>query len=157
MIQKEGKLVQTLDLLDNGRRYFNGCGLSAEIGCQYTRLAYALDALHQLVGSSLLAKPFEHLCSGPERRDWVRDTLTRNVEGGPVDGLKHTGVLAARVEVRCRRNTDGACKGSGKIGKNIGVLHLTISITSTETRRTAKGNKMNVPGCWQQWYLNSRA
>lgn len=74
-----------------------------------------------------------------------------------MDRLEHTGVLAARVEVRCGRNTDGACKGSGKIGKNIGVLYHIISIISTETRRIAKGNIINVPGCWQQWYPNSRA
>lgn len=139
MIQKEGKLVQTLDLLDNGGGYFNGCGLSTEIGCQYPRLAYALDTLHQLVGSTLLADPLEHLCCGPECRDRVRDTFTRDVEGGSVDGLEHTGVLAARVEVRCGRNTDRACKGSGKIGKNIGMLCHTISILSTETRRMGKG------------------
>lgn len=97
-------------------------GTPTEISRQNPLPADSLYTLHKLIRRLFLPKPSHHLRCGPESANGIRNAFPSDVEGRAMDRLEHAWVLPCRVEVGCRRDTNGACECGGEVGEDIGVL-----------------------------------
>src|ERR1700722_13636223 len=60
---------------------------------------HAFDRPHQAIRRGLFAEMFKHHRAGPERADWIGDSLADDVESRAVNRLEHRREAALRIEI----------------------------------------------------------
>ena len=108
------------DECDNRIGHFGGGGFSSDIGSDETSgFQDGTDGIHKQIGRGFFLELFKHHGDRPEGSDRIGDTFSGDIRSGTVDGFKHTGIFAFRVDVSGRRNTDTSQHGRTEVGQDI--------------------------------------
>lgn len=115
-----GKL---LNLLHNRVSNLLGGRRTTQVPSENAPLTDILDTVKKLLRSVFLTQPGQHLRSCPKCSHGVGNALSSDVECRPVNWFEHAGILARRVQIGGRRNTNRASQGRSKVRQDIGVLN----------------------------------